>query len=83
MIADYEDADEAAMLSTFQEVEQVTQNGVPCYVDLTGKRSKNFGKESVRDLKRVDVRNLPEKTTVDMVKEAFPNATAVWKSYKL
>lgn len=82
MIAEYKDEDEEVMLRTFQDVEQVTQNSIPCYADLTGKRSKNFGKEGVRDLKRVDVRNLPEKTSVDTVKEAFPGALAVWKNHK-
>jgi hypothetical protein len=82
LLAEYKDEDEDRMLQAFQEAEQLTQNGIPCYADLTGKRSKNHGKEGVRDLRRVDVRNLPEKTTIDMVKEAFPSALVVWKNQK-
>ncbi|XP_018021530.1 keratin, type I cytoskeletal 9 isoform X2 [Hyalella azteca] len=82
MVADYPEEDEDRMLQVFQEAEEITQNGIPCYADLTGRRSKNHGKEGVRDLRRVDVRNLPEKTTIDMVKEAFPSALVVWKNQK-
>lgn len=80
MLAEYESEKEDVMLEVFPEIERLTQNGIPCYADLTGRRSKNYGKESIRDLRRVDIRNLPEKTSVDVVKEAFPNATAVWKN---
>jgi len=82
MLAEFEEDKEDSMVDIFPEVERLTQNGVPCYADLTGRRSKLYGKESVRDLRRVDVRNLAEKTTVEMVKEAFPNASAVWKNHK-
>jgi len=80
MLAEFEHEKEELMLETFPEIERLTQNGIPCYADLTGRRSKNYGKESIRDLRRVDIRNLPDKTSVDMVKEVFPNATAVWKN---
>jgi len=82
MVAEYEQDKEDLMLDLFPEIERLTQNGIPCFADLSGRRSKMYGKESVRDLRRVDVRNLPDKTTVDMVKEAFPHALAVWKNYK-
>lgn len=82
MLAEYETEKEDFMLEVFPEVERLTQNGVPCYADLTGRRSKNYGKETIRDLRRVDIRNLPEKTSVELVKEAFPNADAVWKNNK-
>lgn len=82
LMAEFEEDKEDIMVDIFPEIEQIRQNGVPCFADLTGRRSKLYGKESVRDLRRVDVRNLPEKTTIEMVKEAFPSATAVWRNHK-
>jgi len=82
MMAEYEQENEQEMFEAFEDVERLTQNALPCFVDLSGKRSKSNGKESVRDLRRVDIRNLPEKTSVDTVKEAFNNATAVWRNQK-
>lgn len=82
MLAEFEEDKEDLMVDIFPSIERLRQNGIPCFADLTGRRSKIYGKESVRDLRRVDVRNLPEKTTVDMVKEAFPNAKSVWRNLK-
>merc|ERR1719195_662262 len=80
MLAEYSEEDEELMCEVFPDIEQLLQNGTPCYADLTGRRSKNYGKESIRDLRRVDIRNLPDKTEVDHVKDAFPNAAAVWRN---